>query len=618
MEDKNGPKDVRIQIASTEEGSSSSSNIRQRTVSSSARSPSAKQIANPDTHTPPETKEKSNDQVSPLPEIKKWSKWTTRIIIEWIVLVCFAGCLIASLTVHIFKNHVIWGLELWKWCVLVLVTFCSGIFTRGMMNVVVFLMRGKFAQHEMVIYVVYGLRKSVWFFVWLGLVLLTWVLLFDSGVKRSKETTRILNYITKTLSSTLFGAFLWLIKTTVVKLLAIKFQGKRFFGDIQKAILHQHIVDMLGTLQGQYDTVFIVRWISKFLNWLKEMMTSAWTMEGIDVIRGSRLSIPPSGEIFDKIIEHQKTGNKLTRAAENGDPEGGQKEKVEHVEKEHLLSYFKQDNEAKEVLEKWFKDVESSGGIINKSAFQKWLANICDERDKLASRLNDYKTAIEELDRLLSSIMFVVIVIVWLLMMGILKTRALLLICSQLVLAAFMFGNSLRTVFEAIIFVFVIHPFDVSDRCVIDGVQMVVEEMNLLTTVFERFDNEKIYYPNSVLATKPIANFYRSEKFIGDTLEFAIDVSTPAALIRDLQQKIESYMKESNDWNHKPEPSVFVKDFDDANGIKMIIYFAHAANFQKYVEIRYKQRSELILKLKEIMEQLEIKYHIVSVRVIEK
>ncbi|GLU10118.1 hypothetical protein SLE2022_269400 [Rubroshorea leprosula] len=354
--------------------------MRQRNVSSPARSPVAKKIANPDRHTPQETKEKSNEQVSTLPEIKNRSKWTTRIIVEWIVFVCLSGCLIASLTVHIFKNHVIWGLELWKWCMLVLVSFCSGIFTRGMMNVVVFLMRGKFAQKEMVIYVVYGLRKSVRFFVWLSLVLLTWVLLFDSGVKRSEQTTRILNYITKTLSSTLFGAFLWLIKTTVVKLLAIKFQGKRFFDDIQKAILHQHIVDMLGTLQDQCDTVFIVRWISKFLNWFKEMMTSAWTMEGIDVIRGSRLSIPPSGEIFDKIIEHQKTGdqktgNKSTSAVENGDPEGGQKEKVEHVEKEHLLSYFKQDNEAKKVLEKWFKDVESSEGIINKSAFQKWLAS---------------------------------------------------------------------------------------------------------------------------------------------------------------------------------------------------------------------------------------------------
>lgn len=35
-----------------------------------------------------------------------------------------------------------------------------------------------------------------------------------------------------------------------------------------------------------------------------------------------------------------------------------------------------------------------------------------------------------------------------------------------------MFGNTCKTAFEAIIFVFVVHPFDVGDRCLIDGVQV--------------------------------------------------------------------------------------------------------------------------------------------------
>ncbi|GLT98749.1 hypothetical protein SLE2022_162350 [Rubroshorea leprosula] len=87
-----------------------------------------------------------------------------------------------------------------------------------------------------------------------------------------------------------------------------------------------------------------------------------------------------------------------------------------------------------------------------------------------------------------------------------------------------MFGNTLKTVFEAIIFVFLVYPFDVNDRCVIDGVQMIVEEMNLLTIVLLKYDNEKIYYPNAVLATKPIGNFYRSPD-MGDSIEFAVDIS---------------------------------------------------------------------------------------------
>lgn len=56
--------------------------------------------------------------------------------------------------------------------------------------------------------------------------------------------------------------------------------------------------------------------------------------------------------------------------------------------------------------------------------------------------------------------------------MGFLTTQALVLIISQLVLAAFMFGNTVKNIFESIIFLYVMHPFDVGDRCIIDGVQV--------------------------------------------------------------------------------------------------------------------------------------------------
>lgn len=56
--------------------------------------------------------------------------------------------------------------------------------------------------------------------------------------------------------------------------------------------------------------------------------------------------------------------------------------------------------------------------------------------------------------------------------MGFLTTQALVFITSQLVLAAFMFGNTVKNIFESIIFLYVMHPFDVGDRCIIDGVQV--------------------------------------------------------------------------------------------------------------------------------------------------
>lgn len=69
--------------------------------------------------------------------------------------------------------------------------------------------------------------------------------------------------------------------------------------------------------------------------------------------------------------------------------------------------------------------------------------------------------------------------------------------------------------------------------------QMIVEEMNILTTVFLRYDNEKIYYPNSLLLTKPISNFYRSPE-MSDCIDFSIDLSTSMEIIIALKKAIQA------------------------------------------------------------------------------
>lgn len=66
--------------------------------------------------------------------------------------------------------------------------------------------------------------------------------------------------------------------------------------------------------------------------------------------------------------------------------------------------------------------------------------------------------------------------------------------------------------------------------------QMTVEEMNILTTVFLRYDNQKIKYPNSVLAKKPIGNFYRSPDMY-EIIEFCVHISTPLEKISTLKER---------------------------------------------------------------------------------
>lgn len=88
--------------------------------------------------------------------------------------------------------------------------------------------------------------------------------------------------------------------------------------------------------------------------------------------------------------------------------------------------------------------------------------------------LNDTKTAVDELRKIINVLVAIVIVIIWLIILGVHVSHYLLLISSQLLLVAFVFGNTCKTVFEAIIFLFVRHPFDVGDRCEVDGVQVKI------------------------------------------------------------------------------------------------------------------------------------------------
>lgn len=494
-------------------------------------------------------------------------------------------------------------------------------------------MERNFLLRKKVLYFVYGLKKSVQVFLWLCFILAAWLLLFSHGIQRSRRVTKILHYITMAVAGCLVGAGLWLLKTLFIKTLALNFHVKRFFDRIQESLFHQYVLQTLsgpplmemaemedepktsGRLsfervvkgKGLKEEVIDVEKLHK----INQSKVSAWTMKGmISVIRRTKLSTISNSLQYDKDDEWaEQTNNEITSeweakvAAENIFKNVA-KPNHKYIEEEDLLPFMKM-NEVEQVFPLFQGAIET--GKIKKSALKKWVVDSYVERKSLAHSLNDTKTAVEELNRIASAVVLVAIVIVWNLMMGFLTTKILVFLTSQLLLGAFMFSNTVKTVFEAIIFVFIMHPFDVGDRCVIDGVQMIVEEMNILTTIFLRYDNEMIIYPNSVLCTKPISNFYRSPE-MGDSLEFAIDFSTTVETIAALKARIKGYI-ESKPQHWRPGHSVQVKDILDVNKMKMGLYVTHTMNFQNSGE-KNSRKADLMLELKKIFEELGIRYHL--------
>ncbi|XP_027084594.1 mechanosensitive ion channel protein 10 isoform X1 [Coffea arabica] len=565
----------------------------------------------------------------------RYHRVKVKVLIEWFVFACILGCFVASLTVHKLRQWTIWGLEIWKWCALVMVTVSGMLFTKWLVLFAVLLIELAFLLRKKVLYFVYALRKSVQFCMWLSLVLLTWVLLFRRGVERSRLATKILDYITWTMVTFLIGAFLWLLKTLLLKILASSFHVNAFFDRIQESVFHQYILltlsgppvmesaQMLGRANSTVSQFSFRRTkagkdgkekkekavidINK-LHQMKREKVTAWTMKMlVDVISNTGLTTF-SGTLGESVYDggNEQSDKEITNEEEaiaaayhifrNVAQPG-----CRYIDEMDLRRFM-----IKEEVDIVLPMIDvAETGQIDRKALTHWVVKVYNGRKALAHALNDTKTAVKQLGKLFTAILIIIIIIIWLLLMEIATTKVLVFLSSQLVLAAFMFGNTCKTIFEAIIFVFVMHPFDVGDRCVVDGVQMVVEEMNILTTVFLRYDNEKIYYPNSVLASKPISNFYRSPD-MGDSLEFSIDFKTPLELIGTLKDKIKKYLEKNPSYWH-PNHSVVVKEIENVNKIKMAIFFNHTMNFQDYGE-KNRRRSELVLEIKRIFEELKIKY----------
>ncbi|KAL2480048.1 Mechanosensitive ion channel protein 10 [Abeliophyllum distichum] len=534
---------------------------------------------------------------------KRGKKMKVMILIEWIAFVSIMAVLIASLTVHKLEGWTILGTKLWRWSVLVLVIFCGRLFTEWLTNVLVFLIERNFLLKKKVLYFLFGLKKSVRVVIWLGLILLAWGLLINRGIKRSRKTTKVLNYITRGIASSLIGAVMWMLKTLLIKLLASSFHVRTFFDRIQESIFHQYILQALSgppSMENAIDNSTLSCQLSlenvktgkqektgegvinvDKLHKMKRGKVSAWTMGGlIKVIRSSGL--PTISEVLDESVEEEDGEQKvITSEVEAKDAANRIFKNVarpghKYIDEEDLLRFM-----PKEEVDNAFPlfEVAVEQRRIKKSSFRNWVVKAYNERKCLAASLNDAKTAIEELNKIASGIVLVVIIIVWLLLMEIATTKVLVFISSQMLLVVFMFGNTAKMVFEAIVFVFVVHPFDVGDRCVIDGIQMIVEEMNILTTIFLKPDNEKVYYPNAILATKPISNFNRSPEMMGDAVEFSVDFSTSVESIAALRAKIKAYL-ESKPKHWHPGHSVQIKEIEDVNKMLMALYVTHTINFQ--------------------------------------
>ncbi|MED6220074.1 hypothetical protein PIB30_041461 [Stylosanthes scabra] len=584
-----------------------------------------------------ETEEESEEErSSKLQQRKRRKKVRWRVVVEWVMFVSIATCLVCSLVIKRIKKMHMGGLETWKWCLMVMVTFSGRLVSGWVVGVTVFMIERNFMLREKVLYFIYGLRKSIRNCLWLALLLLSyWSVVFDDVQKKNHK---FLNKVFQGLVAVLVGAIIWLVKIVLVKMLASSFHVATYFDRMKESVFHHYILD---TLSGppMEDAEEIVRQhrvlltssktmppggrsrlnkkkkkqergsgridMEKLRELSMESSRSAWSVKRlVNYVRSSGLStISKTVDDFttaeSEISSEWEARNCAQRIFNNV-----AKPSAKYIEEEDLMRFLKR-VEIHTIFPLFEGALET--GKISRSSFRNWVIRAYYERKALAQSLNDTKTAVQQLHKLASAIVSVIIIIVVLLVMGVATLKIIFFCMTQIVLIGVAFQGTCKTVLEAIIFVFVMHPFDIGDRCVIDGVHMIVEEMNILTTVFLRYDNEKIYYPNAVLLNKPISNFYRSPE-MWDAIDFTIDASTPIDTIIALKKSIQNYIESKPKyWN--PKHSVIAKEIQNVDKLKLCLCVQHTINHQNYGE-RSIRITELLLELKKIFEIHAVKYNL--------
>jgi len=168
---------------------------------------------------------------------------------------------------------------------------------------------------------------------------------------------------------------------------------------------------------------------------------------------------------------------------------------------------------------------------------------------------------------------------------------------------SWLIGGTAQEILASIIFLFVKHPYDVSDRVDVDDVSYVVKEMHLLYTVFRQTNGKITQIPHSVLNAKKVVNIRRSGP-ISETFSWDVSFGTSFEKIEQLRGKMLEFLK-SERRDYSTSFDVNIQDFEGQAKLTLTADIKYKSNWQNGA-LKSQRRNKWVCALKQIMAELEI------------
>lgn len=203
------------------------------------------------------------------------------------------------------------------------------------------------------------------------------------------------------------------------------------------------------------------------------------------------------------------------------------------------LQAFLKPKHAKEAFQ--FLDIDKSG-TVSLPELKHSVTSIYRERAHLANTLNDTDDVLVALERIIGACLHIIFCLGYLLVFQVDITKVWLTFSSVLLASSFVFGPSLRSVFENAVFLFTIHPFDVGDDLIVGTDGFSVQKICLNTVVLKKGDGSHVYMPVANLNDVAITNLSRSGNAI-ESFKLSMDISTPQSVIEELRGVLTNHVE---------------------------------------------------------------------------
>jgi len=225
-------------------------------------------------------------------------------------------------------------------------------------------------------------------------------------------------------------------------------------------------------------------------------------------------------------------------------------------------------------------------GDVSLEEMTMFVIDISEDRKNRTVSMQDISYVIGVLDSLLSLVVLASIAFIYASFFSKTFASKTTQLWSTFTALGFAIGGTVTEFLACVIFIFIKHPYDIGDRVDIDRVQLIVERISLMYSVFRRIDSDKtVQIPHNVANSLWIENVSRSRS-MKEQYNFSVCAKTTNADILVLRAELEKFVKApENKRDFIPEIDIELLSLGDLKQLDLRVEIKHKVSKHTYIHV---------------------------------